>query len=288
VSTRSHSRGFTLLELLVVLAIGAMLVTLSEPLYSRVVPGARVRSQARDLIVALRDSANKAVSSGRETQVQFEPERKSYVVGGSQPVRLSQDIQLSVQPSIDLRRRGHGSVLSRRQQHGRDDIAGIRDPRLPHWRRLAHWAGRVAGEQPVKRGRRQQCGYTLLEVLVAFAILGMSLAVLFRIFSAGVNNVGVASDYAQAVVIGEARLESLASEPALEPGISQGVALGKFHWTRTISQEFLPELNMPEQSTIASYRINVAVAWPTGRNTRQIELETLRVADTRNRAGMRR
>jgi len=140
----------------------------------------------------------------------------------------------------------------------------------------------------VKRRIRQQHGYTLLEVLVAFAILGMALAVLFRIFSAGVNNVGVASDYVQAVVIGEARLESLASEPVLEPGMSQGIALGKFHWTRTISRELLPELALPEQSTVTGYRINVAVAWPAGRNTRQIELETLRIADARDRTGARR
>lgn len=140
----------------------------------------------------------------------------------------------------------------------------------------------------MNRRAGRQDGYTLLEVLVAFAILGMSLAVLFRIFSAGVNNIGVASDYVQAVVIGEARLESLASEPVLEPGTSQGVALGKFHWTRTISQELLPELGMPERSTIASYRINVAVAWPAGRDTRQIELETLRLADLRDRTRVRR
>jgi len=140
----------------------------------------------------------------------------------------------------------------------------------------------------VKRRTRQQDGYTLLEVLVAFAILGMSLAVLFRIFSAGVNNVGVASDYVQAVLIGEARLESLASESVLEPGMSQGIALGKFHWTRTISRELLPQLEMTERSTVASYRINVAVAWPAGRNTRQIELETLRIADTRDRTRGRR
>jgi len=101
-SVRPRIRGFTLLELLIVLAIGAMLVSLSEPMYSRVVPGARVRSQARDLIVALRDSANAAVSSGRETQVRFETKEKTYAVGGSRPVRLSQDIELAVRPSIDL------------------------------------------------------------------------------------------------------------------------------------------------------------------------------------------
>jgi len=102
VSIRAQIRGFTLLELLVVLAVGALLVGLSEPLYSRVVPGARVKSQARDLIVALRDSANKAVSSGRETQVRFDTRQRSYTVGGSQIVRLTDDVQFSVRPSLDL------------------------------------------------------------------------------------------------------------------------------------------------------------------------------------------
>ena len=97
--SRAHIRGFTLLELLVVLAIGAMLVSLSEPLYSRVVPGARVRTQAHDLIVALRDSANKAASSGRQTQMKFDVKARTYAVG-SQVVHLSDDAELSVRPSL--------------------------------------------------------------------------------------------------------------------------------------------------------------------------------------------
>jgi len=102
VRIRPQIRGFTLLELLIVLAIGAMLVSLSEPMYSRVVPGARVRSQARDLIVALRESANKAVSSGRETLVQFNTTERTYAADDSRIVHLSEDVGLSVRPSIDL------------------------------------------------------------------------------------------------------------------------------------------------------------------------------------------
>lgn len=136
--------------------------------------------------------------------------------------------------------------------------------------------------------RRPQRGYTLLEVLVAFAILGMTLAVLFRIFAAGVGNVGAAAEYAQAVIVGEARLATPIDGTRIETGVSQGTDLGKFRWTRRISEQPLSESDVAAQPLVSAYRINVAVEWPAGRTTRAIELETLRVAGARDDAGLRR
>lgn len=96
-----NSRGFTLMELLLVLAVGSMIVSLSGPLYSTVVPGARTKAEAHDLMVALRDTANKAVSTGRETRVSFAPAVSQYVAGEAQPVTLSAATQLAAQPSFD-------------------------------------------------------------------------------------------------------------------------------------------------------------------------------------------
>jgi len=49
-------------------------------------------------------------------------------------------------------------------------------------------------------------GYSLIEVLVAFTILALTLTVLFRIFSGGLRNVDAAADYAMAVLVAEGKL----------------------------------------------------------------------------------
>ncbi len=94
--------GFTLLELLIVLSVAAMLVSLSGPLYSRVVPGARTKSDVHALIVALRDAASDAVSSGHESRVRFSIPERSYAAGGSRPVTLSGGTRLSVESALEL------------------------------------------------------------------------------------------------------------------------------------------------------------------------------------------
>ena len=105
VALPSRDGGFTLMELLIVLTIGGMLVSLAAPMYSAVMPGARARSQVNELIVTLRDTANKAVSSGHETRIEFAPEASSYTSGNAPTVTLSAGTELIVEASLDPHRR---------------------------------------------------------------------------------------------------------------------------------------------------------------------------------------
>ena len=82
-SARHHSAGFTLVELLVVLAMIALLVALARPMYSAAVPGARVRTETLDLAMSLRQSRNRAISSGRIIAIEFDTEKASYTIGSN-------------------------------------------------------------------------------------------------------------------------------------------------------------------------------------------------------------
>ena len=79
-SWRRHNSGFTLVELLVVLAMIALLVTLARPMYRAVVPSARVRADVLELAASLRQSRNRAISGGRTITVLFDTEQSRYSI----------------------------------------------------------------------------------------------------------------------------------------------------------------------------------------------------------------
>jgi general secretion pathway protein I len=65
-------------------------------------------------------------------------------------------------------------------------------------------------------------GFSLLEVLVAFAILALSLTVLMQVFSTGLRNISVGEDYTRAVLLAESVLASVGVEQSLQEGEQTG------------------------------------------------------------------
>ena len=86
VTTRDNvlgrASGFTLLELLVVLAIAGALAALVPPVVSAVVPGTKARVAALDLASTLRDARNAAITSSQTIDVEFDFEKSTYTVAG--------------------------------------------------------------------------------------------------------------------------------------------------------------------------------------------------------------
>ena len=76
----------------------------------------------------------------------------------------------------------------------------------------------------------KQKGFSLLEILIAFSILALSLGILLKIFSAGVNTAVVAEDYTAAVQIAESLMAKTGVETALQESQDSGVENEKYNW----------------------------------------------------------
>ncbi len=127
------------------------------------------------------------------------------------------------------------------------------------------------------RPRQRSRGYSLIEVLVAFMIMALALTVLLRIFSGGVRNVAVSSDYAQAVLIAESRLATAGIDDTLAPGETDGVENGRFHWSRVVT-EYEPAFDYRSAVRgLRAYRVEVSVTWPNGDKERRIALSTVKL-----------
>jgi general secretion pathway protein I len=123
----------------------------------------------------------------------------------------------------------------------------------------------------------RQSGYTLIEVLVAFMILALALTVLLRIFSGGLRNVSVSSDYAIATLIAESRLAAAGIDAPLRPGETSGTEGARFEWTVNV-QDYQPWPGYRSAAKgLDAYRVTVTVEWPHGDNTRSVGLSTVRL-----------
>ena len=90
------SWGFTLLELLVVLAIASLLVAVVPPVISAVVPGVRLEGAARDLAVDLREARNRAVTFNSEIAVTFSFDPAMYRIEGEKERHTPEGTRLTV------------------------------------------------------------------------------------------------------------------------------------------------------------------------------------------------
>ena len=87
--------GFTLLELLVVLTIAGLLAALVPPLYAKAVPGARLKTTARDFAISLRDARAIAVTTGKQVDLKLIADPPSYSVGNDTGIQLPRGVSMT-------------------------------------------------------------------------------------------------------------------------------------------------------------------------------------------------
>lgn len=129
--------------------------------------------------------------------------------------------------------------------------------------------------------RRHCNGFTLIEVLVAMMILVMSLTVIFRIFSGGLNKISIASDYARAVLVAESVLAAAGNTRTLQPGDSSGNLSDKYRWVLSVTPYQAPGEPSYDELAVNVYRVSVVVEWPATRGNRSLVLSTLKLRTKR-------
>ena len=119
----------------------------------------------------------------------------------------------------------------------------------------------------------------MIEVLVAFAILALSLGVLMRIFGGGVKMAAVSEDYSRAVMLAESNLSAVGIEDTLEEGVVEGESEEKYHWTLSITpyQTEDEEIDL-DTIPVKPYLIESRVEWGSDERIRSVVLNTLRLA----------
>jgi general secretion pathway protein I len=125
----------------------------------------------------------------------------------------------------------------------------------------------------------KQQGFSLLEILIAFSILALSLGILLKIFSAGVNTAVIAEDYTAATQIAQSLMAKTGMENSLQTDQASGLENEKYHWLVEVSPfEFNPENVDTTALTAVLFKVKVIVSWgDDNANDRQVELTTLKL-----------
>jgi general secretion pathway protein I len=137
-------------------------------------------------------------------------------------------------------------------------------------------------------GPRPQSGFSLIEVLVAFAILAVSLGVLMQIFSRASLTTAASAQYRRAAGLATARLEAVGSAIPLEPGTASGDPEDGMAWELSMvplegDAQAQAHLGIPRDDGLGfappamPYRVMVSVLWRDGARARRLTLSTLRL-----------
>jgi len=118
-------------------------------------------------------------------------------------------------------------------------------------------------------------GFTLLEVLVATAILGIAVAVILQLFSANLRAISFSRDYVSASIKAEAKMKEIlnSDEKISEKSFSETTDDG-YRIDVSIA-EALKERT--ENLQVKLLEINLTIRWLRGTKERSLTLSTMKV-----------
>ena len=126
----------------------------------------------------------------------------------------------------------------------------------------------------------KQRGFSLLEVLVAFVVMGLVVGVLLQLFGASMRSVALSDEYSFAVQVAESQLAAVGSAIPVKQGTVSGVEEGSdYRWNVAIEPLKLDEKleNLPVPMQV--FRIEVTVTWGNGDKPRTFSLSSLRFGE---------
>ena len=123
---------------------------------------------------------------------------------------------------------------------------------------------------------RHARGISLLEVLVAFAIMALALGVLLRIFGTGLRSSAAAERYSAATLWAESLMAGAGSTWPLDPGEEDGSLTGGYRYRRVV-RPYDPGPVTGPLPRVPLVSIGVEVAWTEGEKTRRVVLSSLRL-----------
>jgi general secretion pathway protein I len=137
----------------------------------------------------------------------------------------------------------------------------------------------MIGQTPARTD--SESGFTLVEIVVAFAAAALLLGALYQVFSTGLRSGATADHYSRAVLLAETALEAIGTVVELSGRDERERLDGRYERRTRIRPR--PDL-LPADSAGANlmlYEVEVSVRWQEGPRSRSVALTSLRAGAAR-------
>jgi len=125
---------------------------------------------------------------------------------------------------------------------------------------------------------RKTCqGMTLIEVLVAFIVLSLTMAVIMQIFSGGMRNARLAESYSRAVFLAESKMAAVGLERPLAFGEENGQVGEDMQWRVSVTPAEEDPATNTQLLPVRLYQVRVTASWGENDRERKFELLSLRL-----------
>jgi len=129
--------------------------------------------------------------------------------------------------------------------------------------------------------KKNQSGFSLLEVLVAFSLFAVSFSILLQIYSKGTSSARLTDEYATAVIIAQSSMARIGIESFPEDGFIEETQ-GKYQISININEISDDETfdAFTEQATFSKRDILLNVSWDHKGKSHSIQLNTMKLFPT--------
>jgi len=129
---------------------------------------------------------------------------------------------------------------------------------------------------PPKAGAGRTQGFSLLEVMVATALMGVLLVILLEVLAGSLRAQESSRTHTQAVLVAEKVIKEYGELRSLSQGVFQGRD-GRFAYVVRLEPKFQGPTTMSDRKAVCSL-LKVTVSWEERGRPKSLELQTMRTA----------
>lgn len=125
---------------------------------------------------------------------------------------------------------------------------------------------------------RRREGFTLLEILVSLALLGIAITVILQLFSSNLRALSVSQNYVSAAIRAEAKMREILEDTNLQENAWSEVTDEGYRFDASVTETFKERT---ENLQVRMLEINLTAQWPEGSKMKYLTLKTLKVVNKR-------
>ena len=124
---------------------------------------------------------------------------------------------------------------------------------------------------------RDQCGFTLIEILVAVMILAISVVVILQLFSGGLKASRLSGDYTRAIFHAREKMDEILLQDQMMNEVLEGEFDDGYQW-RVDIQYIEPDEEDKGKPVVDSFNIDVNINWFYGNKKKNFKISTIKIA----------